>query len=232
MSTSLLFFLTTTQLVPAARPAPLDPHNNSPGQNLESRPICPFPRCPDPVNASPEIPCGSCNASKCKYEGCVYFGVGFSWKPDNCTTCHCEGGVARCIAHSCQPVNCYGSPKMRRPNECCEECDYGARLSECKLVTKDIVRVFYAHDYLQTCRQLRKHKCDKSYAVDEENNWYRCTEVEGKVQVSENPGCEHLTGEGEEYTDNVMCKRELIMDNTALPQDYDFNPVCIPLPPE
>ena len=229
MSTSTLLYLTAILLAPSSSsPAPLHQQSNSTG--LNRRPICPFPRCANPDRPSPQNPCGSCEFSQCKYEGCVHFGMFPVWKPDNCTMCYCDRNTSRCIAESCQPATCYGYPKVRRPNTCCEECDYDADLGECKLVPKDAIEVLYANDHLQTCRLLLLHKCDKSYAVDEENNWYRCTEVGGKARVSDNEGCEHITGE--EYEDSVVCRRELITDDRALPHDYDPNPTCLPLPSE
>ncbi len=186
-------------------------------------------RCPFPTNVSDNNPCGTCDHSECKFEGCVYYSFFTYWKPERCTTCFCNGGRKRCYAESCQQPECYGYPARRRPGECCEECDYGIPKNECGLIPNSVSWVSYRSDYLKTCHKVVKHKCYRPYVFNEEK-WYKCEAKEGWTTVSTNEGCGHLVSQY--HKDKVSCNKVLITDDRALPQDYAPDLECHQIPPE
>jgi len=185
-------------------------------------------RCPDAVNKTWKNPCGSCDHSQCKYEGCLYYGAFFtSWKPDPCTHCYCQGGFKYCTTNFCnEELDCYGYPKVKRPGKCCEECDFGDSEDACSLIP---VRYEpYKYDTSVSCSKVVKHDCDKLF-VYSEGKYYRCLGNPGYSKASNSPGCEEEEGW---YGDITECQQKEVTDFSFMPADYDPNPTCYPLPPE
>ena len=98
---------------------------------------CPTPLCVDSVF---DGTCRRCTErSQCRYQGCVTFGhqYGPVWRPDNCTTCHCERYWPHCYTETCQPsLECFGYPKVKHPGQCCPRCEFGVKPKECGFIPK------------------------------------------------------------------------------------------------
>ena len=183
--------------------------------------------CADPID-------DSCDHSQCKLEGCVLSSPSNTvhWKPDPCTTCHCDNdGTKKCHTETCKPVRCYGYAKVRPVGKCCEECDFRVPKAECRLVAVGSRRAWYKWSSFSSCTRVALHDCDKhfSYAL---GKWYRCDGERGLANLSSNRGCEWRIGQ---YYDIVKCTRTEITDDgdkSIIPDDYDPDPLCHPLPPE
>ena len=186
-------------------------------------------RCADPRNKSWQNPCGSCDHSQCKYEGCIHYGAFFTyWKPDPCTQCYCQGGWKNCFRTDCNKnLDCFGYPKMRRPGKCCEECDFGASNDACSLIPVSY-EAYRGSGAGRTCSKVVKHDCNKLF-INAGGNMYRCSARTGFSKVKDSPGC---SGEEGWYMDNTQCQQEKITNFRFMPVDYDPNPTCYPLPPE
>ena len=194
-----------------------------------------YTRCPDPKKAW-NNPCGTCDHSQCKYEGCVYYGAFYVyWMPDPCTKCFCENGKKNCYRTQCaSELDCYGYPKVRRSGKCCEECDFGVSDSACGLIPVSSIR-HNGTDTRGTCSKVVVHGCNKHYIfIDKldftytDDKWYECINQPGYSRARDSPGCGHMRGK---YRDTTSCVQREI-DSRDMPMDYDSNPICSPLPPE
>ncbi|XP_077157208.1 extracellular matrix organizing protein FRAS1 isoform X3 [Paroedura picta] len=83
-----------------------------------------------PVSCSQDemmaVPAGKC-CPQCVPKSCSVSGRTFEhgeqWQKDTCMTCKCDRGEIRCLRQTCSPLTCEkGESKVRRPENCCEEC--------------------------------------------------------------------------------------------------------------
>lgn len=187
---------------------------------------CPPAFCEDPVlvsNSGKECP--SCEASRCKFRGCVHYGAfGPTWMPDNCTICRCENHQESCTTIECdERKECYGYPLVKKQGQCCEECDFGISKDDCGVMPEG-TKSLYAALGDQSCqRDVVLHRCDKRFMFDRnEKKWYWCVPVMSVKSVSfkDNEvdcraGVKNVT-----YEDITACyKKE--MSQSMIPQDYD-----------
>jgi len=203
----------------------------SDGHNLYKRQadIKCYQRCPDPRYMTNQNPCGSCDHSQCRYEGCVYHGAFYSyWIPEPCSKCYCINNIKQCYLKECpENLDCYGYPKVIRPGKCCEECDFGDSELACSLIPVSSKR-HNGKDTRGSCKRVVMHDCNRRY-VYADGKWYSCTSHAGYTGVRDSPGCRHMRGR---YRDNVSCRQHEIKDSRSIPSDYDPYPQCYPLPPE
>ncbi len=173
------------------------------------QPTCANPRGFDGCN---------CRNSKCMLEGCVnYDAFGAVWKPNNCTTCHCNSNKKMCFTETCKTLDCFGYPTIKKPGKCCEECDFGVAHNECSLIPVGMRSISLGEGQTSTtCKQVQVYGCNTNTLWD--NRWYRCVERSGMSSISTNEGCEDVTGK---YQDVMSCDRQEIPDD-ELPLDTDY----------
>lgn len=184
------------------------------------------PGCPDPVNRTKDNPCGSCEHSQCKYEGCVTRGAFFEyWKPSPCTICFCKGGRKKeCIQHHCPGyLECFGFPTITRPGKCCAECNFGVSPDDCDVVPVKYRWIQYLGFYKKQSafKRLLYHGCNKDI-VEVGNKLYKCQPQIGLASVASSTGCESLEGS---YHDVVHCVKVELKDD-EIPADYGTTEKC------
>lgn len=185
---------------------------------------CPPAPCADP-RYDHETSCFTCEGSQCVYRGCVHSGAFFAtWRPDNCTVCHCLDKKEVCTTIECAPVECYGYPMVTRPGKCCPECDFNVSATECGAVPV-VTRSLYVSLGDNSCqRDVVERDCDKRHIVDSEGAWFMCEPVREEVMQSfeDVPGCanriSHVT-----YKTVARCEKRRLSYH-EIPQDYDPDP--------
>ena len=182
--------------------------------------------CADPVTIWYSR-CGTCLFSKCKYEGCLYTGhLKSYWKPKPCMKCFCENGKKKCYRIKCnEGKSCYGYPRVKRPGECCSECDFGDSRHACSVIPAYTLR-YNPIDPKSTCSKLIKHKCNYRFINTNKGKWYECIKEVNYRQFSDNPGCSSLSGS---YEDVTKCVPHEIHKH-SIPKDYEPHQICRRIP--
>ena len=135
---------------------------------------CPTPACANPKTVKDEC-CPSCEASSCKFKGCVNYGpFGAQWRPDSCTICRCAAGQKVCSNIECEKPQCFGFPTKVNPDSCCPVCDWGISDEDCRPIPVGKKSLYVAMGDDQQCQtDVLMHACDKSL-IRKNGRLYRC----------------------------------------------------------
>lgn len=185
---------------------------------------CPLALCANP-HFDPETGCSSCEGSRCNFRGCVKYGAfGPSWRPDNCTLCHCDDqGQSSCTRIECSEPDCHGYPIIHEQGKCCCECDYGIAADVCGVVPDGVKSLYLALGDSSCQEDVLFHHCDKGIFT-EGRDWYECIIGTAKVTKELSETCRfdtyisHVT-----YEDVTTCEKRKL-GTQEIPQDFDPNP--------
>ena len=182
--------------------------------------------CADPKDITPDNPCGNCQKSRCKYEGCVLNTPSKpQWKPDDCTICECRMGKKLCYREKCKKLECFGHPVVKHNGKCCKECNFNAPDSSCNMIPVKWKKPPLRQDTKQTCTKIPVHGCDKPF-MNRFHRWYSCEPIQDLVSMRLIPGCEHMDFK---YYDVVQCDQKEVTKNQQYVPTIKKRPACIPV---
>ena len=181
-----------------------------------ARTVCDRTKCPPLTCADPDYStdacCGSCENSKCKFEGQVKYNAFFpTWYPSTCQSCRCEKGQTVCVNTTCPSLaNCesQGYQIKTIDGKCCPVCDYGIAKDSCGLIRVHSHEINVSMDATQSCKaKVVLHECDKKRATID-GKQYRCKATRGErvLQLTDHADKNCRDIRSITFVDNIDCK--------------------------